>query len=216
MRLAAILFGFLFVVTPAHACRLALVLAVDISNSIEGREYALQVEGIADALVDPEVEAGLIRARAAVTVLFWSGPRSQYVVVPWRRVRSKADVAALSAEARALRRVYPQSTTGLARGVAFARSLFDEVPDCTARTIDVSGDGQDNARGDVAFESAEAEALGITINGLAIEGLDRDITSYYRDRLITRNGFVMTAEDHRSYGDTLKRKMRREVAEAMM
>ena len=201
---------------PAWGCRLALVLAVDISNSVEGKEYALQVEGIAEALADPEVTAGLVRAQAMVTVLFWSGPQSHYVVIPWRAIGTPTDVARLSEEARALRRVYPQSTTGLASGVAFARGLFDDVPQCRARTIDVSGDGPDNTRGDVEFERAEAESLGITINGLAVEGLDRDVTGYFRDTLITRNGFVMTAKDHRTYGETLKRKMRREVAEAMM
>lgn len=201
---------------PAQACRLALVLAIDISNSVDGREYQIQVDGLADALLDPEVGQGLVRAQAAVTVMLWTGRWRQYVVVPWTRIGDLGDVAALSEEARAIRRIHPQSNTALARAVDEARALFADVPDCRMRTIDVSGDGIDNDGGDVAGQRALAEAERITINGLAIDAEGRDITGYFRDSLITRNGFVMTARRHRDYGETLRRKLQREVSEAMM
>lgn len=201
---------------PAQACQLALVLAIDISNSVDSREFAIQTEGLADALLDPVVSEGLLRAEAAVTVILWSGPNNLYVVVPWRRMDTPQTIRRTADDARAIRRVYGQSNTALGAMVAFARGLFDDVPHCLRRTIDVSGDGRDNAGTDPARERDEAEALRITINGLAIDRDTLAITRFFRDNVITRNGFVMTSQGHEGYAETLKRKMRREVSEALM
>ena len=198
----------------AAACNLALVLAIDISNSVDAAEFRVQTEGVADALLDPVVRESLVAGRMAVTVVFWSGPAGQYVVIPWRRLHNDADVIAMSEEARALRRSYAQSNTAIGAALAFSRRLFDDVPDCLRRTIDLSGDGQENAGTNASNERDLAHRAGITINALAIDKRGQPITRYFRNRIITPNGFVMTSEGHRSYAETLRRKMRREVAEA--
>ncbi len=200
---------------PAAACSLALVLAIDISNSVDGAEYRLQTEGLADALLDSVVRHELVRGRMAVTVMFWSGPAGQYVVIPWTRIETDDDVVAVSDAARNLRRVYAQSNTALGAAVDYARGLFDEVPDCKRRTIDVSGDGVENAGTNPARARDAAFAERITVNGLAIERDVSPVTRYFRNNVITPNGFVMTSQGHRGYANTLRRKLRREVGEGM-
>ena len=80
------------------------------------------------------------------------------------------------------------------------------VPDCARRVIDISGDGDDNAGTRPEAERLFAERQGITINALAIESLGLSITNYYRQRVITRDGFVMTSRGHSTYAETLKEK----------
>lgn len=201
---------------PAAACRLALVLAIDISNSVDGSEFRLQVDGLAEALLDPVVREDLVRGRSALAVMLWSGPASQYVVAPWRRMESDADVAELSRRIAALRRTYPQSNTAIGSALARARELFSEVPDCASRTIDVSGDGRDNAGSAPGLERAAAAAEGVTVNALVIESPYHPLADYFLTEVVTPDGFAMVSRGHAAYAETLRRKLRREVGEAMM
>jgi len=200
---------------PARACETALILAIDVSNSIDSGEYRIQAEGMADALLDPLVMEALVRGRVALMVVQWSGVGDQVVSVPWRRMTSDADVGAVAAEARAMRRAITLSNTAVGDLVRFARAQFADVPDCARRVIDISGDGDDNAGTRPEAERLFAERQGITINALAIESLGLSITNYYRQRVITRDGFVMTSRGHSTYAETLKEKIRREVAQVM-
>ena len=81
---------------PGRACDLALVLAVDISGSVDEREYEIQMRGLAEGLSDPEVAEALVRNRAALTLVQWTGSTRQAVSVPWTRIASPGDVAALA------------------------------------------------------------------------------------------------------------------------
>lgn len=201
---------------PAAACKLALALAIDISNSVDGDEFRLQTEGLAEALLDPVVRDALATGDTVLTVFLWSGRGAQYVIVPWRRIEGDAMVVAVSEEVRAIRRTYLQSNTALGDAVRFARELFDEVPECPRRTLDVSGDGMDNAGTRPWDQRDLAERASITVNALAIDVIGGIVTDYFRQALITRDGFVMTSRGHEGYAETLKRKLRRELAEAMM
>jgi len=200
---------------PAWACETALILAVDVSNSIDSGEYRIQAEGIADALLDPLVMEALVRGRVALMVVQWSGTGKQVISVPWRRIASDADVRALAGEARAMTRAITLSNTAVGDVVRFARAQFGSVPDCARHVIDISGDGDDNAGTRPEAERRLAERQGVTINALAIESLGLSITNYYRQRVITRDGFVMTSRGHSTYAETLKLKIRREVAQVM-
>lgn len=204
-----------FLPAPARACETALILAIDVSNSIDSGEYRIQAEGMADALLDPLVMEALVRGRVALMVVQWSGVGDQVVAMPWRRMASDADVSALAAEARSMRRAITLSNTAVGDLVRFARAQFADVPDCARRVIDISGDGDDNAGTRPEAERLFAERQGITINALAIESLGLSITNYYRQRVITRDGFVMTSRGHSTYAETLKEKIRREVAQVM-
>jgi Ca-activated chloride channel homolog len=91
------------------------------------------------------------------------------------------------------------SDTAPGEAIHFALPLFDLVPDCKIRVIDVSGDGTPNSGSDTRSAHNLAERNGVTINGIAIESLGLAIINFYRGAIITRDGFVITARTHREY-----------------
>ena len=153
-----------------------------------------------------------MRGEVALSVIQWSGTAMQEVSVPWRRMRTPEDVRALSREARDLRRAFVMSDTAVGTFIDFALGQFGPVADCRRRVIDISGDGPDNAGTDPTAARRAAERAGVQINALAIEGIGVAITNFYRNRVITRDGFVMTAQGHSTYAETLRRKILREVS----
>jgi Ca-activated chloride channel family protein len=202
----------LLAVAPAGACSTALILAIDVSNSIDNGEFRIQTEGLADALEDPAIREELVRGEVALSVIQWSGTAMQEISVPWRRMRTAEDVRALSRAARDLRRAFIMSDTAVGTFIDFALGQFGPVADCRRRVIDISGDGPDNAGTDPTAARRAAERAGVQINALAIEGIGIAITNFYRSRVITRDGFVMTAQGHSTYAETLRRKILREVS----
>lgn len=199
----------------ALACTTALVLAIDVSNSIDDGEYRIQADGLADALLDPTIREELVRGQVALTVIQWSGAGRQQVSIPWRRMTSDADVRAMSEAARAMPRAFIMSDTAVGDLIRFALDRFGPVQDCARRVIDISGDGSDNAGTDPAGGRRAAERAGVQINALAIEGIGVAITNFYRDLVITRDGFVMTSQGHTTYAETLRKKIIREVSAAL-
>jgi Ca-activated chloride channel family protein len=215
-KLLATLAVLVLAVTPARACTVALLLAIDVSNSIDPAEYRIQTDGLAEALLDAEVREALVTGTAAIAVIQWSGLGRQEITIPWRKIGSDADVLALSAEARAMTRAFILSDTAVGDLVDFARNYLGQAPQgCGRQVVDISGDGTDNAGTDPVAARQRAEAAGITINALAIEGIGISITNFFRRRVITRDGFVMTARGHTTYAETLRRKLRRELSQIM-
>lgn len=205
----------LLATSPAASCTTALVLAFDVSNSIDMREYRIQTEGLASALEDPAIRAELLQGQIALTVIQWSGIGQQEVSIPWRRMTSPAEVAAFAQEARAMPRAFTMSDTAVGAAIDFALARFGPVQDCRRRVIDMSGDGPDNAGTDPTASRRAAERAGVQINALAIEGLGRVITNYYQRHVITRDGFVMTTTGHSTYAETLRQKILREISAAL-
>lgn len=199
----------------AKACSTALVLAIDVSNSIDTGEYQVQTDGLADALLDGEVREALVRGNVALSVVQWSGIGSQEVTFPWVRIASDADVIVLSEKARSMKRAFIMSDTAVGDIIRFAMDQFGDVEDCARRVIDISGDGTDNAGTDPRSARRSAELAGIQINGLAIEGMGLSITNFYRRHVISRDGFVMTARGHSAYAETLSKKIQREVSQVL-
>ena len=212
MRRALLTLALCLATGAARACQTALLLSIDVSNSIDPGEYRLQIDGLADALSDPEISEILIRDRVALAVQQWSGADKQVISIPWTRMNSLPDVAGFAARARGLERAFVLSNTAPADALSHALRQFSEVQDCTRKVIDVSGDGTANSGGEVREVRRQAQRRGITINGIAIEGLGVAITNYYRQSIITRDGFVMTARGHRDYPRAIKAKILREIS----
>jgi len=206
---------FCLLATPAAACETALILTMDVSNSVDLLEYRLQVDGLADALEDPEVIEALLQGQVALAVMQWSGAEMQELSIPWRRMTSFDEVAALAVAARTLPRAFRLSDTAPAEAIAAALPLFDQVPDCERHVIDVSGDGTPNAGSDVAAARRMAERAGVTINGVAIESMGLAISNFYLRQLITTDGFVITARGHREYPEAIRAKLLRELARVL-
>lgn len=197
---------------PAHACKTALVLAMDVSQSVDAGEYRLQIDGLAAALRDPEIAEILIRDQVALSVMQWSGVDAQTVSLDWTQMLSSSHVQFFAAAVQRLPRAFVMSNTAPAEALTQALRHFDSGPVCARRVIDMSGDGTPNAGGEVSRVRRIAERQGVTVNGLAIEGLGRAITNFYQRSIITSDGFVETARGHRDYARAIRRKILREIS----
>ena len=200
---------------PARACDTALLLAIDVSGSIDAGEYRLQSDGLANALADPEVIDALTGGQDALAVVQWSGAGQYVLSLPWTRIGDAAAVARFAAAARGLKRAFVASDTAIGDALAFATAQFPAVADCTRHVIDVSGDGPENAGRNTVVSRRKAEAEGIVINGLAIESMGITITNFYNRFVITPHGFVITARDHLDYPRAIRAKLRRELTKPL-
>jgi hypothetical protein len=198
---------------------LALVLAVDSSSSVDEDEFRLQVLGYASAFTDPKVVQALNAAGTVdVSSVFWADSAFPLVVTEWMRISGEADVAAV-AESFLLIQRRSFGDTDLGDGVMAALDLFEVPGKCSARkVVNVSGDGRASLsnRGaayvSVAEARARAEAMGVTVNGLAIVNDEPALGDYYHAELITGPGsFVMETQDFRAFGEAIVQKLEREI-----
>lgn len=198
-----------------RACDTALVLTIDVSNSVDPSEYRLQVDGLASALRDVEIADAMVRGQVAIAVVQWSGEDRQHLSIPWQQVRTTADATTLAARAERMERAFVLSDTAPAEAIRFSLNLFEQGPDCRRKVIDISGDGTPNGGGDVRAARRDAEDAGVTINAIAIESMGLSITGFYRNAVITRDGFVMTARTHRDYPNAIRAKILREISKVV-
>ncbi len=197
---------------PAQACRLAIALTIDVSGSIDPGEYRFQMDGLADALEDPDIAEALVMRQAAVMVMQWSGETDQKVSTPWRRMLSFDAVADLAKEVRATKRHWRAGKTAVGDALLFLVPEFDKVPDCTRRVIDVSGDGMTNDGQRTTLGRSLARRAGITINGLAIDRIGQSVAQFYRREMVTGpDHFVMSAQGYSDYPRAIRQKLYREV-----
>lgn len=204
----------LVLVLPAaavRACAAALVLAMDVSGSVDPAEYLLQREGVAAALRDPVLAGVLVQDRVALAVVQWSAMDQQALALPWQRMQDPAAVEAFAMAVLAMPRAFAGSDTAVGAALAFAMRQFADVPDCRRRIIDMSGDGDENSGFTLPGARAAAIAAGVEVNGLAIESMGQAISNFYRNRVITPRGFVETARGHLDYARAIRAKMLREL-----
>jgi len=196
---------------PALACKLALILSMDVSTSIDGGEFAYQRDGLADALLDTEVMNVLTRDQVTLMVVQWSGVHEQEAVIPWRRMHSQGDVQAFSNWVRSMRRAFVNSKTAVGSAISFSIEQFDAVPDCERKVIDISGDGASNSGAETSSQSRRAARQGVEINGVAIDIIGSAITTFYRRYVTTPDGFVLTSTGFSDYPRTIRAKLLREL-----
>ncbi|MEM9011925.1 MAG: DUF1194 domain-containing protein [Pseudomonadota bacterium] len=155
----------------AQEVDLELVLAVDISRSMDPDELALQREGYAAALTHPAVVSAVTRGplgRIALSYFEWAGPGTYNPILPWRIVEDETDLAEAAAVLRAapVRSALGTSISGaIDRAVVLLETNEIQAP---RQVIDVSGDGPNNTGPLVLAARDRAAALGIEINGLPI------------------------------------------------
>jgi len=201
-----------------------LVLAVDISYSMDPEELTLQREGYVAAITSPEFLNALrsgMHARVAVTYVEWAGVLEQKIVVPWRLIDGPGTADAVAAEImRApLRRAYRTSISGV---LNFAIPLFDGNGfRGIRRVVDVSGDGTNNQGPLVTLARDDVLAKGITINGLPImlkrpNPATMDIPNldiYYEDCVIGGPGaFVIPIRERDKFKEATRTKLVLEIA----
>lgn len=204
----------------------ALVLAVDISFSMDMEELALQRQGYIEALTSPLVLDAIRRGmlgRIAVTYIEWAGLSTRNVIADWTVIEDLKTAEAFVAQIRAapVRRARRTSITGAIEFSMDRLRAAEFRP--LRRVIDISGDGPNNEGHFVHLARDKALATGVTINGLPIilkrafnssydiESLDE----YYRDCVIGGPGaFMVTIREREEFASAIKQKILREVAEA--
>jgi len=202
---------------------LALILAVDVSYSVDNSEYRLQMQGLARAFASRDVVALIRRCRfgrIAVMVVEWSGRRSQSIVVPWTIVSDAAAAQrvarAISAAPRRSGRSWPApppAKTSISALIDFAVfQLFTSPVTAVRHVIDISADGVNNDGERPRFARKRAIAAGVTINGLTILNDVNNLDVYFRQYIAAGpNNFVIKANDYEAYRTAIKRKLLREV-----
>jgi hypothetical protein len=200
---------------PAHAAAVALVLAIDVSESVSEGRYVLQHEGIARAFEDPQ----LIDAIAAVPggvealVIEWSDPDKIAVTVGWTRIVNRNAATAFAAAVRKTERT-SHGLTAIGSAMLAAAAAFDHMPEPAGhRVIDVSGDGMANFGVPPVVARDQLVTQGITINGLAILTEEPWLDDYYRENVIGGSGaFVLVAKDMDTFSEAMLRKLVQEIA----
>ena len=195
----------------------ALVLAVDVSLSIDDEEFALQRAGYAAAFRNPLVIDSITAGGTgtmAVTYIQWSGASEQKQIVPWRIIRDQASALAFADELAAAERLVASGSTSISGAIDAARRVLrqrDIVAD--RKIIDISGDGYNNSGRLPTYARDEAVAEGITINGLAILKNEPFLEGYYERNVMGGPGaFVITAADFGDFAEAILGKLVREVA----
>ncbi len=206
-----------FLNSPVRACELALMLAVDISGSVDPSEYRIQRDGLAAALRDPVVSEALVRAQAQVSVMQWTGTSRQKVTIPWVQIRSFADVDELATRVGADPRRWRSFSTAIGEALKLAESELDRVAHCRRRVIDVSGDGVSNEGVSPRTRHESLRNKSITVNALVIDTeADTDLTAWFWENVITGEGaFVVTANGFQDYPQRIRQKLLREIATAI-
>ncbi len=203
--------------TPATGVDLALVLAVDVSGSVDQTRFELQREGYAAAFRHPHVIGALqsgAKQAIAVAVMQWTGPALQMRAVEWTRL---ADARSANAFADAIERA-PRALfgggTSISGAIDASQALLFESPfQAERRVIDISGDGSNNRGRSVRSARDEAVAAGIGINGLPILALEPDLDRYYQDNVIGGPGaFVIAAKNYDSFAEAILKKLITEIA----
>ncbi len=199
--------------SPAVACKIALVLAVDVSGSVDKEEYRIQMQGLADGLRDGAVSEALVAGEGAVMVVHWSGSSRQEVAVPWTRVTGFEALEELASEIEAAPRSWRNFSTAIGEALLFSEAQFLQVPDCAKKVIDISGDGSSNEGIAPQRVRPQLKAAGIIVNALVIEGAEARMTEYFWENVILGEGaFVITANSYEEYPDRMRRKLLREIA----
>jgi hypothetical protein len=203
---------------PAAAqCRLALVLALDISSSVNDQEYQLQKGGLALAFRDPEVRNAILGPGGGieVAVMEWSGYQQQDVMVDWTFLANEPAIDAFAARVDAHKRPYGEFATAIGKAAEFAMALLQRAdPTCDRRVIDFSGDGENNDGVPPRYFASQGLFDGVTINGLTIFDDFSDPTGYYQRNVIHGpDAFVERAYGFENYGYAIKRKLLREIGE---
>ena len=236
-RLASMLVALLLLLGPGVFARSALaddrvdvllVLAADISRSVDDRKFRLQRDGYAAAIADPRVVramAGGPMGRIGLCFVEWAGDGDQTVVMDWTSVGTAEEAEAFARRVRDAPRAF-MGRTSISAAIDYGVGTLERSPFLSERrVIDVSGDGTNNSGGEVTVARDDAIKKGITINGLVILSdvplvtnpkhthPDGGLTAYYENNVIGGPGaFVLEAENFESFGRMLVSKLVREIA----
>jgi hypothetical protein len=209
-----------------------LVLAADVSRSVDEKKFKLQRDGYAAAIVDPRVVRAMTggpKGRIAVIFVEWASEWEQRVVLDWTIIAGEQDARQVSGRMLEAARSY-WGRTSISAAIDFSMQLLSRSPFASnRRVIDISGDGTNNSGREVTSARDAAIAQGVTINGLVILSEvplatnpththpPGGLTAYYENNVIGGPGaFVLEAENFETFGQLLVSKLVKEIAQLMV
>jgi hypothetical protein len=209
---------------------LVLVLAADVSRSVDARKFRLQRDGYAAAIADPRVIRAMSagpRGRIAICFVEWASDSEQSIIVDWTPVGTAAEAQGLAARVLEAPRPF-MGRTAIGTALDFGMALLGRSPFKGPRqVIDVSGDGTSNSGRPVTTARDAAVGQGVTVNGLVILSEvplatnpmhthpPGGLTAYYENNVIGGPGaFVVEAQSFEAFGQSLISKLIKEIAEA--
>jgi|HubBroStandDraft_1064217.scaffolds.fasta_scaffold28176_2 hypothetical protein len=200
----------------ARPVDLALVLAVDVSGSVDAGRYELQRHGYAEAFASNEVIAAIAAGEnhaIAVTLVEWSGAAHQQQMIAWTLIHDAASAEAFGSAIAETPRAF-SDWTSISAALDYAVALFaDAEVEAARRVIDISGDGVNNNGRSIIEARDAAIAAGITVNGLPILSEYPTLDSYYRENVIGGPGaFAVAVSDFQGFGAAILSKLVREIA----
>jgi hypothetical protein len=227
-RLAALACFALTLASGAAAqCRQSLILALDVSGSVDEVEYVLQLGGLAQALEDPAVQEALFSfpdAPVSLAIFEWSSGSYQRLILDWTAVGDPTALAAITARLRTWQRQPAPEATGLGAAMEYAADLRARGPVCWRSTIDISGDGKNNDWPIPREVLGRGILDGSTVNALVIgqeftrRGRGRaegvlELTAYFRANILYGpDAFLEVALGFEDYAKAMTRKLLRELS----
>jgi Protein of unknown function (DUF1194) len=196
---------------------LQLILAVDASGSVNQERFDLQKQGYAAAFRNPRVLRAIRSGRyqsIVVTMIQWTGPYQQVIVVPWMVIRDQAAAEIFAGAIDKSQRQLFGGGTSISGVIDFGIKLMPTSPNRGLKQIiDISGDGSNNRGRHVTEARDDAVRAGITINGLPILALEPDLEDYYFKNVIGGPGAVnVPAANYDAFAEAIVRKLILEIA----
>ena len=226
LALAALAAAFSHPASADTPVDLELILAVDVSRSMDPDEQALQRDGYVAALTHPEVIAAIAsgaRKKIALTYIEWAGPELQSTVVDWQVIDGAGAAGAFAALLKQAP-IQGYRGTAISDGIVFSATRFDGNGfEATRRVIDVSGDGPNNMGMPIDLAREAVIRKGVTINGLPIMikapggfAAIADLDIYYQDCVIGGSGaFTIVIRAPEQFAEAIRRKLVLEISDRM-
>ncbi len=203
---------------------LKLVIATDVSRSINGEEARIQREGTAEAFLNPDVvkaiQSGAL-GRIAIAMIDWSSPQFDRVVLDWTIVKDKASASALAEKIRSIPRA-PGRRTSISSALELGSLLLESSDNdivATRKVIDVSGDGPNNDGNSLQEAHDKTIASGVVVNGLPImdenaNGYFPNLDKYYAGCVVGGKGaFVVVVRSFKDFGAAMRHKLILEISQ---
>lgn len=225
-HLFAIILAFTAGTAVSADCRLALLLALDVSGSVDSREYRLQLGGLAAALRHPEIIEALLvlpSAPVQIAVVEWSDPSYQRILISWTTITDRTTLSDMANRLDATNRTLAPPGTALGTAMQRGAELLAERRHCWKRTLDISGDGKHNQGAHPRDVKNLLPPQSLTINALVIGPEASDVGDLHQTEIIElalyfkawvifgADAFIETALGFDDYENAMVRKLKREL-----